>query len=112
MTSIYVRIEYLLEGISKFNMWKEKVLNILKEHDLDSFVNLVVKKTTYNVGILNYKKNQEKEKRTIYDSVKANLMSVITPLKTSKECFETVMNLYNKNAPTRKRDLNNMLHNL
>ena len=36
-------------------------------------------------------------------------MSMITPLKTSKECFDTLMNLYEKKAPTQKRDLKNQL---
>ena len=57
----------------------------------------------------NFEKNQAKEKRIIYDSMKDNLMSVITPLKTTNECFDTLMNLYEKKAPTQKRDLKNKL---
>ena len=36
----------------------------------------------------------------MYDSMNDNLMSVITPLKTANECFETLTNLYEKKAPT------------
>ena len=48
----------------------------------------------------------------IYGSVKDNLMSVITPLNTTKECFDTLTNIYEKNASTQKRDLKNKLRNM
>ena len=44
--------------------------------------------------------------------MKDNLMSMITPLKTTKECFDTLTNLYEKKDPTQKRDLKNKLHNM
>ena len=93
MASISVRPEDRLEGTTNFNTWKARVNNILKEHDLDSFVTTMIEETTINVGRTNYKKNQAKEKRIIHDSVKDNLMSVITPLKTTTECFDTLTNL-------------------
>ena len=39
-------------------------------------------------------------------------MSVVTPLITPKECFETLMNLYEKKDPIQKMDLKNKLRNL
>ena len=81
------------------------MINILKEHDLDSFVTTMIKEPTTNTGRINYKKNQAKENMIIYDSVKDNLMSVITPLKTKNECFDTLTNLYEKMDPTQKRPL-------
>ena len=84
MASISVRPKDRLEGTSNFYTWKERVINILEEHDLDSFVTSMIKDPTTNARRKNYKKNQAKEKRIIYDSVKDNLMSVITPLKTEK----------------------------
>ena len=41
--------------------------------------------------------------------MKDNLVSVITPLKTIKECFSTLTNIYEKKAPNQKRDLKNKL---
>ena len=112
MTLISIRMEDQLEGTSKFNTWKERVLNLLKEHDIDSFMNSVVEQPTTNAIRINCKKNQAKEKRIIYEYVKDNLMSMTTPFKTTKECFETLMNLYEKKAPTQNTDLKNKLHNL
>ena len=110
MALISVRPNDRLEGTSNFNTWKARVFNILEEHDLDSFVTVVIEEPTTNVGRKNYKKNQVKAKQIIYDSVKDNLMSLITPLKTTKECFDTLMNLYENKAPTQKGDLNNKLY--
>ena len=44
--------------------------------------------------------------------MKDNLMSLITPLKTTKECFDTLMNLYEKKAPTQNRDLKKKFHSM
>ena len=50
-------------------------------------------------------KKQAKAKRIIFDSVKDNLMLVIALLRTTKECFDALANLYEKKAPTQKRVL-------
>ena len=112
MTSIYVWLEDRLEGTSNFNTWKERVVNIIEEHDLDSFVTTMIEETTTNVGRTNYNKNQAKENRIIYDSVKDNLMSMITPLKTTKEFFDTQPNLYDNEALTQNRSLNKKFRNM
>jgi hypothetical protein len=39
-------------------------------------------------------------------------MPVIAPLKTAKECFDTLSNLYEKKAPSQKRVLKNKLQTL
>ena len=72
----------------------------------------VIQETTTNAVRTNYKKNKGKEKRIIYYSVKENLMSMITPLEMTKECFDKLTNLYEKKAPTQKRDLKKKLHKL
>ena len=88
------------------------MINILEAHDLDSFVTSVIEDPTKILIRTHYKNNQAKEKRIIYDSMKDNLMSVITPLKTTKECFDTHTNLYDKEALTQNRDFNNKFRNM
>ena len=112
MASISIQPEDRLKVTSNFNTWKARVFNILEEHDLDSFVTSMIKDPTTNAGSTNFKMNQAKAKQIIYDSIKDNLMSVITPLKTAKECFDTLMNLYENKDPTQKRDLKNKLHDM
>ena len=48
----------------------------------------------------------------IYESMKDNLMPVITTLKTEKECLNTLTNIYEKKAPTQKRTLKKKLWNM
>ena len=95
-----------------FNTWNAKVLNIMEEHNWDTYVSTFVQDPTSNARCINFKKNQAKAKRIIYDSVKDNLMFVITPLKTAKECFDILTNLYEKKAPIQKRPLKKKLWNL
>ena len=72
----------------------------LDENDLDDLVINAMDKPTSNAGRLAFKKKKSKARRIIYDSVKETLMPTITPLKTTKECFDTLTNLYEKKAPS------------
>jgi hypothetical protein len=62
-----------------------------------------------NVGRMTFKKSQEKSKRIIFDSVKDSIMPAMTLLMTTKDCIHTLVNLYEKQAPSQKRTLK---HNL
>ena len=107
-----VRAKDRLEGASNFNTWKARVMNVLEEYDLDASVTSVVEEPSTNVRRVAFKRNQAKAKRVIFDSVKDHLMSMITPLKTPKECFDTLVKLYEAKAPSHKRTLKNKLHSL
>ena len=72
----------------------------------------VIEGPSTNVGRVSHKRNQAKAKRVIFDSMKYHLMPVITPLKTTKEFFNTLVKLYEAKAPSHKRTLKNKLHTL
>ena len=61
MASIFVQLKDRLERTTNFNTWKERVMNVPEEHDLDSFVTTVIEEPTKNERRINYKKNQAKE---------------------------------------------------
>ena len=109
MNSISMKAEDRLEGSSNFNVWKVRIINILEEHDLVHFVTSIVEEPTTVAGRTNFKKNQEKAKWIIFDSLMDSIMPVVAPLKTTKECFDTLTNLYEKKAPSQKRVLKNKL---
>ena len=109
MTTISVQPKDRLEGTSNFNTWKVRVFNILEKHDLDCYVSFMVEEPRTNEECINLNKNLAKSKQIIYDSVKDNLMFVITSLKTSMELFDTLTNLYEKKASSQKRALKNKL---
>ena len=47
-----------------------------------------------------------------YDSIKEELMPNITSLNTAKECYDMLVNLYEKKAPNQKRVLKKRLRTL
>ena len=112
MTTPSVKLEDRLEGASNFNAWKARVLNILEESDLNELVTRVIEEPTTTQGRAALKKKQAKAKRVIFDSVKDNPMAVLAPLRTAKECFDTLANLYEKKAPTQRRALKKQLRSL
>ena len=107
-----VKSEHRLKGASNFNAWKDRVPNILEESDVNDLVTRVVEEPTTAQGRATFKKKQAKAKRVIFDSVKDNLMPVIAPLGTSKECFDALANLYEKKTPTQRRALKKKIRSL
>ena len=97
--------EEKLQGSANYNSWKARLTAILEENDLDEIVFTASEEPTSNAGRLAYKKKQAMARRIIYDSVKETVMPNITALKTAKECFDTLANLYEKKAPSQKRIL-------
>ena len=94
------RQEEKLQGSANYNSWKARLTAILEENDLDDNVINVSEEPTSNAGRLAYKKKQAKARRIIYDHVKETVMPNIRALKTAKECFDTLANLYKKKAPS------------
>ena len=101
-----------LYGSTKYNSWKARLTAILEENDLDDIVFNVIEEPTSNASRIAYKRKQGKARRIIYGSVKETMMPNITTLKTAKECFDTLANLYEKKAPSQKRVLKKRLRNL
>jgi hypothetical protein len=103
--SISIRAEDSLEGATNFNVWKLQITNILQEHDLEEYVITVVEEPKNNARRAMFRRNQEKTKRIIFDSVKDSKIPAMTSLMTAKECMDTLVNLYEKHAPSQKRTL-------
>jgi len=108
-SSISVRAEDRLEGATNFNVWKLRTTNILQEHDLEQYVTIVVEEPTTNARRAAFRKSQTKAKRIIIDSVKDSIMPMMTSLMTTKDCMDTLVNLYEKQAPSQKRTLKHKL---
>ena len=112
MATVGFKPEEKLSGSANFNYWKARLTAILDENDLDDIVFNVTKEPTTNPGRLSYKRKQGKARRVIYDSIREELMPNITALKTVKECYDTLVNLYEKKAPRQKRVLKKRLRTL
>lgn len=99
MASSLVMLEHVLEGASNFSSWKNRILTILEEHELDHFVTNVGEEPSSNDGREAFKINQARARRIIFYLIKDKMMTILAPLKTTKECFDTLTNLYEKKAP-------------
>ena len=104
--------EEKLYGSANFKSWKARLTALLDETDLDDIVFNVIEEPTTNDGRLAYKRKQGKARRIISDSIKELVMPNITSLKTAKECFDTLVNLYEKKALSQKRVLKKRLQTL
>jgi hypothetical protein len=60
-------------------------------------------------GRVAFRKSQAKAKRIIFDSVKDSIMPLMTSLMITKDCMDTLLNLYEKHAPSQKRTLKHKL---
>ena len=107
-----LKSEEKLQGSTNYNSWKARLTAILEENDLNDIVFNVIEEPTSNVGRLAYKRKQGKARRIIYDSIKEILMPNITSLKTANECFDTLIDLYEKRAPSQNRVLKKRLRTL
>jgi hypothetical protein len=79
---------------------------------LDELITREIEEPTSNTSRAAYKKRHAKAKRIIFDSIKDNMMPLIGHLRTTKECFDALANLYEKKAPTQKRILKKQLRTL
>jgi hypothetical protein len=109
MSSISIRPEERLKGASNFNVWELGIVNILQELALDHFVITVVEEPSTNVGRAAFRRNQAKEKRVIFYSARDSIMPILTALMTAKDCYDTLVNLYEKTTPSQKRNLKNVM---
>ena len=75
-------------------------MNIFEENDLEDYITREVEEPTTNTARASYKRKQTKARRIIFDSIEDNLIPLIGPLRTAKECFDALANLYEKKAPT------------
>jgi hypothetical protein len=112
MTSLSVKAEDKLVGATNFNALKYKIINILEENDLEDYITREIEEPTTNTARASYKRKQTKAKRIIFYSIKENMMPLIGHLRTAKECFDALENLYEKKAPTQKRILKKQLRTL
>jgi hypothetical protein len=111
VASSSIKAEDRLEGASNFNAWKVRVFNNL-EGDLNDLVTRVMEEPTSNVGRASYKKKQTKANRVIFYSVKDSVMPLIAHLRTAKEFFYALANIYEKKTPTQRRTLKKQLRTL
>jgi hypothetical protein len=69
----------------------------------------MVEEPTNNAGRVAFRKSQAKAKRIIFDSIKENILPTMTSLMTVKDNIDTLVNLYEKQAPSQNKKLKHKL---
>ena len=100
--TLSTKLDKKLEGADNFRAWKYRVMLILKEHDLEGFIEAEVPELEGDEAKARHKKSLIKAKRIIADSIKDHLIPQVSSLKTAKEMFDALSRLYEGKNINRK----------
>jgi hypothetical protein len=92
-----VPVEDRFDGASNLNSWKSRLLITLEESDLMKFVEEVVPEPDDASEKSQWKKNDARARKIIIYSVRDHLILHISKLKTTKEMFDALKNLFGSN---------------
>ena len=108
----HTQLEDKLGGDTNFWAWKYKIYLILEENDLDQYISKEVLELEGDEAKAIYKMNLFKAKRIIADSIEDHLIPHVSSLKTPKEVFDALTNLFEGKNINRKMTLSNQLKNV
>jgi hypothetical protein len=101
-----------LEGVDDFRALKYRVMLILEENDLVSFVEQDIEELEEDVAKAKYKKDLIKTKRIVVDSIKNHLIPHVSTLKTPKQMMDALSRLFEDKNINRKMTLMTQLKNV
>ena len=83
-----------IEGVDNFRSSKYRISVVLEENELDSYINEEVPVPQGDEAKALHKKKLVMDKRIIADSIKDHLIPQLSSLKTPKEMFDALTNLF------------------
>ena len=92
--SHYTNIDENLEGDDKFRAWKYRISLVLEENEWDSYINAEDPVPEGDKAKALHKKKMVMANRIIADSIKDHLIPQVSSLKTPKDMFEALTNLF------------------
>ena len=105
----HVRLEDRLEGASNFSSWKIRVMIILREMELEEYIEINISMLENELEKVKWKRHNNKAMKIIIDSVKDHILPSISSLETAFEMFATIKNTFEINNTSRlltlKQDL-------
>ena len=110
--TLSTKLDEKLEGVDNFRAWKYRVMLILKEHDLEGFIEVDIPEPEGDKAKAKHKKSLMKAKRIIVDSIKDHLIPHVSSLRTPKEMFDVLSHLYKGNKINQKMMLRTQLKNV
>ena len=88
------KIDEKLEGQETFRAWKYRIMLILEEHDLDSFIKEDVKEPKGQEAKDKHRKDMIKVKRIIANYIKDQLISHVSSKNIRKGIFDPLTNMF------------------
>jgi hypothetical protein len=88
------KLDEKLEGADDFRAWKYKVMLILEENDLVSFIEQDIEELEGDEAKAKYKKDLIKAKRIFVNSIKNHLIPHVSTLKTPKQMMAALSRLF------------------
>lgn len=107
-----MRVEDRLEGASNFVSWKIRIIAILEELELESYIEENLDMPNDEPQKSTWKRRNNKAKKIIIDSVKDHILPSIARLPKAYEVFETIKNTYEVNNASRMLTLKQQLLNI
>ena len=80
----HIQLDDKLGGADNFRAWKYRISLVLEENDLDKYINKEFPTPQGYEAKAIHKKNLDKHKRIIADSIKDHLIPHVSSLKTPK----------------------------
>ena len=96
-----VRVEDRLEGASNFFSWKTCIITILKELELETYIEEDIPIPQNESERLTWKRRNNKERKIIVDSVKDHILPSISDIKSAYEVFKIIKNTFEINNSSR-----------
>ena len=101
------KLDEKLEGVENFRAWKNRIMLILEENDLEGFIKEEVAEPREDEAKDKHKKDMIKDKTILAEYIKDNLISQLSPRRTPKEMFDALSNLFEGRNINKKMTLRN-----
>lgn len=99
--SINLRVEDRLEGAANFFSWKIRIVTILEEVELESFIESDISMPEDEAENATWKRRNNKARKIIVDLVKDHILPSMSNKKKAFEVFKTIKDTFEINNSSR-----------
>ena len=105
-------IEDRLDRASNYGSWKPRVLLYLEENEVKDFALTTMPVPDDANQLAAWKRNDVKAQKILMDSVKNHLVSHLAKSETTKEMFDSLKKLFERDSASRSIALRTQLHTI
>ena len=105
-------VEDRLDGVSNYGSWKPRVLLNLEENEVKDFSLTTVPIPDDATQLATWKRNDGKSRKILMDSMKNHLVSHLDKSETTKDMFESLKKLFERDSASRLISLRTQLHTI